>query len=243
MPQIERGITDIMKEASANSEKKRLAGEYAATLIENGMTVGIGTGSTVFFFVKALKKRMDEENLEFTGVVTSFQTRCLCEELGIKLVDVSSVDKLDIAVDGADEVDPELNGIKGGGAAQTIEKVVAGLAEKYVFIIDETKKVSYLGETFPIPVEVIPQAWRSVRNSIKKMGFDSEIRIAKRKDGPVITDNGNFVLDVTIGRKVDIDKLNKDITMLPGVLETGLFIGYGDIACVGTDNGVEVIRK
>lgn len=175
-----------MKDANANSAKKQLAGEWAATLIQNGMTIGIGTGSTVFFFVQALKKRMNDEGLEFTGVVTSFQTRVLCEELGFNLKDISSVDKLDIAVDGADEVDNSFNGIKGGGAAQTLEKVVAGLAEKYVFIIDDGKKVNRLGEGFPVPVEVIPQAWRSVRNSIQKMGFDSEVRMAKRKDGPVL---------------------------------------------------------
>ncbi len=232
-----------MKCENANSEKKQRAGEWAAQLVENGMTVGIGTGSTVYFFVKALKKRMDEENLRFTGVVTSFQTRCLCDELGFDLKDISSVDSLDIAVDGADEVDPDFNGIKGGGAAQTLEKVVAALAKKYVFIIDDGKKVGRLGESFPVPVEVIPQAWRLVKNSIAKLGFQSEIRIAKRKDGPVITDNGNFVLDVALDKECDIAKLNNLITMIPGVLETGFFIGYADTVCVGTDNGVEVLKK
>lgn len=232
-----------MKSESANSSKKQIAGEYAAKFIENGMTIGIGTGSTVFFFVQALKKRMDEEGLKFRGVVTSFQTRTLCEELGIPLVDVSSVDKLDIAVDGADEVDNNFNGIKGGGAAQTLEKVVAGLAERYVFIIDDSKKVNRLGETFPVPVEVIPAAWRSVKNAIAKMGFASEIRIAKRKDGPVVTDNGNFVLDVTLDKEYDLCDLNTKITLLPGVLETGFFIGYGDTVVIGHDDGAEVLKK
>lgn len=232
-----------MKSASANSGKKQIAGEYAASFVENGMTVGIGTGSTVYFFVQALKKRMTEENLHFTGVVTSFQTRCLCEELGINIKDISSVDKLDIAVDGADEVDGNFNGIKGGGAAQTLEKVVAALAERYVFIIDDGKLVNRLGESFPVPVEVIPAAWRLAKNSIQKLGFESNIRIAQRKDGPVITDNGNFVLDINLTDGCDIEKLNREITMIPGVLETGLFIGYADTVCVGTDSGVKVLKK
>lgn len=232
-----------MKDANANSAKKQIAGEWAANLVKDGMTIGIGTGSTVFFFVKALKKRIEEENLKFTGVVTSFQTRVLCEELGFDLKDISSVDKLDIAVDGADEVDDDFNGIKGGGAAQTLEKVVAGLAEKYVFIIDDGKKVDRLGKGFPVPVEVIPQAWRSVKNSIEKMGYKSEVRIAKRKDGPVITDNGNFVLDIMIDKEADIVELNSKITMLPGVLETGFFIGYADTVCIGHEDGVEILTK
>lgn len=232
-----------MKCENANSEKKQRAGEWAASLVENGMTIGIGTGSTVYFFVKALKKRMEEEGLRFTGVVTSFQTRCLCEEMGFDLKDVSSVDALDIAVDGADEVDGNFNGIKGGGAAQTLEKVVAALAKRYVFIIDDGKLTDKLGSSFPVPVEVIPQAWRLVKNSIAKLGFNSDIRIAKRKDGPVITDNGNFVLDIVLDKEYDIEKLNTAITMIPGVLETGFFIGYADTVCVGTDNGVDILRK
>ncbi len=232
-----------MKSANANSTKKQLAGEWAATLVENGMTIGIGTGSTVFFFIQALKKRIDEEGLKFKCVSTSFQTRCICEELGFEIMDISSVDKLDLAVDGADEVDDDFNGIKGGGAAQTLEKVVAALAERYAFIIDESKKVSVLGSTFPVPVEVIPQAWRLAKNEIKKLGYDSEIRMAKRKDGPVITDNGNFVLDITLDGKTDINELNNKITMIPGVLETGLFIGYADTVCIGTDDGVKILKK
>lgn len=232
-----------MKCENANSEKKQRAGEWAAQLVEDGMTIGIGTGSTVYFFVKALKKRMEEENLHFTGVVTSFQTRCLCEEMGFDLKDISGVDALDIAVDGADEVDGAFNGIKGGGAAQTLEKVVAALAKRYVFIIDDGKLTDKLGASFPVPVEVIPQAWRLVKNSIAKLGFNSDIRIAKRKDGPVITDNGNFVLDIVLDKDYDIEKLNKEITMIPGVLETGFFIGYADTVCVGTDNGVEILKK
>lgn len=232
-----------MKCENANSEKKQRAGEWAASLVENGMTIGIGTGSTVYFFVKALKKRMDEENLRFTGVVTSFQTRCLCEEMGFVLKDISSVAALDLAVDGADEVDGNFNGIKGGGAAQTLEKVVAALAKRYVFIIDDGKLTDKLGSSFPVPVEVIPQAWRLVKNSIAKLGFDSDIRIAKRKDGPVITDNGNFVLDIVLDKEYDIEKLNTAITMIPGVLETGFFIGYADTVCVGTDNGINILRK
>ena len=121
--------------------------------------------------------------------------------------------------------------------------MIAALAKRYVFIIDDGKKVGRLGESFPVPVEVIPQAWRLVKNSIAKLGFQSEIRIAKRKDGPVITDNGNFVLDVALDKECDIAKLNNLITMIPGVLETGFFIGYADTVCVGTDNGVEVLKK
>ena len=233
-----------MKEASANEGLKRAAGEWAAALVTDGMTVGIGTGSTVYFFAKKLKQRMEEEGLRFTGVVTSFSTKCLCEELGIPTVDMASVEELDLAVDGADEVDDGLNAIKGGGAAQTLEKIAAGLAREYVLIIDEGKRTPYLGKGFPVPVEVIPAAWRSVRKKLRDMGYEAQLRMAKRKDGPVVTDNGNLILDMTLtGPVQDISELNRQITLLPGVLETGFFIGYAHKVCVSGADGLHSMKK
>ena len=232
-----------MKEASANSELKKAAGYWAAQLVKDGMTVGIGTGSTAVFFAEKLKERMEQEQLRFYGVATSFSTKCLCDQLGIPMLDMASVEKLDLAVDGADEVDANLNAIKGGGAAQTLEKIAAGLAGHYVSIIDEGKWAPYLAKNFPVPVEVVPAAWRSVKKRIGEMGFDVCLRMAKFKDGPVVTDNGNLILDITLGHEVDVEQLNQSITMLPGVLETGFFIGYADEVCVSTKNGLEIKRR
>jgi len=219
---------------------KENVGKEAVKLIDDGQVVGLGTGSTTHFFIKHLGMRIQEEELEILGIPTSFQSLILAREFGIKVTSLDEHD-VDIAVDGADEVSSQLDLIKGGGAAHTIEKLVDSNAKKFVVIVDESKIVDNLGE-FPVPVEVIPDSLRPVTNALIQMGGKPEIRMGIRKDGPVITDNGNFVLDT----KFDIEdpaKLEVELNSIPGVLENGIFAGITDKVIVGKMSGIEVINK
>lgn len=223
--------------------KKQSAGKKAAELVKNGMTVGIGTGSTVFYVMQELKRRMHEEGLLFIAVPSSFPTKLICEQMGFNVKALEDYDRLDIAFDGADRIDADLNAIKGGGAAQTAEKVFASMADTFVLVADDSKFSDTLGSTSAVPVEVVPYAWRSVKSALARMGHESTLRNAKCKDGLVITDNGNYVLDIFLQEHEDLVSLNNRITMLPGVLEVGIFVGIADIAYIGTENSVTVIYK
>lgn len=231
-----------MKASSANLELKEKAGIAAANLIENGMTVGIGTGSTVEFFVKELGRRVKEESLSIKGVTTSHQSKILCYQLGIQVLDVGMLDEIDLAVDGADEIDYSLNAIKGGGAAHTIEKIVATMAKKFILIGDESKLVDRLGLNTPIPIEVIPEAVGLVQKKTKALGADPRIRMAVRKDGPVISDNGNFIVDLYFKQLENLSEINNLLLSIPGVIETGLFIGMASQAFIAGADGVKVLK-
>lgn len=232
-----------MKSASSNSELKKQAGYWAADQVNNGDIVGVGTGSTVFFFIERLAERVNNEGLNIKAITTSFQSSCLCGELGIPVLDISSVKYVDIAVDGADNIDSELDVIKGGGAAQTLEKIVAAMAKRYIIIADESKSVSYLGETFALPVEVLPPALNLVSGKLSQMGLEYTVRMAKAKDGPVVTDNGNFVIDVKLKAPYNKAELNSSITMIPGVVETGFFLGYAQTVCLACSDGLKFLNR
>jgi ribose 5-phosphate isomerase A len=229
-----------MKNTESNKELKQLVGREAAGLLQDGMICGIGTGSTVIFFIMELGRRLKEEGLKLTGVPTSFQSRLLCLELGIPVRDPQDCSALDIAVDGADEVDPELNLIKGGGAAQTREKIVAAMARQFVVIVDESKLVTRLGSSFPVPVEVIPAALTFVTGRIKELGGEPVLRMGIRKDGPVVTDNGQLVIDARFKTNVNLRSIDQELHQTPGVVETGLFFDLATKALVGEVGSMKV---
>lgn len=220
---------------------KRMAGYQAVEMVKDGDVVGLGTGSTTHFFIERLGQRIAEKEMEIMGIPTSYQSFFLAQTSGIRLTTLNEHD-IDIAVDGADEVDPNLNLIKGGGAAHTLEKIVDSAAKKFVVIVDNTKMVDTLGN-FPVPVEVIPPAYRSVTKQVESMGGKPVLRMAERKDGPVITDNGNLVLDVDFGLLDAPQKMEKEINQIPGVLENGLFTDMADEVLIGTRDGLDVLRK
>jgi ribose 5-phosphate isomerase A len=222
-----------MKNADSNKELKRLVGAAAAGLIRDGMIVGIGTGSTVAFLIEDLGRRVREENLKITGVPTSFQSKILCRTYNIPTLDPQDCAELDLAIDGADEVDPALNAIKGGGAAHTREKIVAAMAGEFVIIVDQSKLVSRLNSSFPVPVEVIPAALKFVTARLEEMGGQSQLRMGLRKDGPVVTDNGQLVLDVQFGSDADLRAIDHELHQTPGVVETGLFFDLAQRVLVG----------
>jgi ribose 5-phosphate isomerase A len=221
-------------------ELKRKVGYEAAKLVNDGDVVGLGTGSTTHFFIEKLGNRIETEEINILGVPTSFQSFFFGRDSGIQMTTLEEHD-VDIAVDGADEVDPELNLIKGGGAAHTLEKIVDESAALFVVIVDETKMVSKLG-SFPVPVEVIPQATRTVKQHLIEMEGLPVLRMAERKDGPVVTDNGNFIFDVKFKIK-NPKKLETELNTIPGVIENGIFSQIVDEVMIGRDSDIEVRKK
>ncbi len=220
---------------------KENVGKEASTLIKDGQVVGLGTGSTTHHFIRYLGQRVKDEELDILGIPTSFQSLILAREAGIKITTLDEHD-INIAVDGADEVSPSLDLIKGGGAAHTLEKLVDSSADEFVVIVDDSKMVEKLGE-FPVPLEIIPDSLRLVKNAVIEMGGVPELRMGIQKDGPVITDNGNFVLDTKFDAIDNPYELEIELNTIPGVLENGIFAGITDKVIVGSETGNETIDK
>jgi len=212
------------KKAEALAKGKRAAGYRAADMIEDGMIVGLGTGSTVHFTIERLSERI-KGGLQITGIPTSFQTALRAREAKIPLTTLDDNPVIDIAVDGADEVDLKLRLIKGRGAAHLREKCVAAAAKHLVVVVDEQKVVKKLG-TAAVPVEVIPFAVMPVMRELRQLGGVPVIREAIRKDGPVITDNGNFIIDCCFADIRNPEKLEASLASIPGIVESGLFCGF-----------------
>jgi len=224
----------------AESAKKLAAFCAVDNHVKDNFAVGIGSGSTVVYAVERLAQRVVRENLTIKCVPTSFQARQLIVDNGLFLSDLDRTPELDVAIDGADEVDDQLTLIKGGGGCQTQEKIVASCAKEFVVVADFRKESMKLGENWKkgIPIEVIPMAYQPVIKRLNQFGGDAQLRLAKMKAGPVVTDNGNFVIDWQF-RDVSPDwkKQNVDIKMIPGVVETGLFVGMASVAYFGREDG------
>ena len=227
----------MMKNASSNDSSKKNAGYKAAEYVKDGMVLGLGTGSTTHYFIEKVGMRIRDEGISVMGIPTSFQSLLIAKEWNIPITTLEEHD-IDLSVDGADEVDAQFNLIKGGGAAHTKEKIVDYAAEEFIVIVDESKCVKELGN-FPVPVEVLPDASRMVIQSLEDMGASCEIRMAQRKDGPVITDNGNFVIDANFGRIESPVHLEIDLNSIPGVVENGIFSQMVDKVIVGTPEGTK----
>jgi ribose 5-phosphate isomerase A len=219
---------------------KRLAGYRAANLVEDGMVVGLGTGSTVLFSMERLAERIGE-GLKIAGVPTSFQAAMRARTFGIPLVTLDDYSEIDIAIDGADQVDPVKNLIKGRGAAQTRERCVADAAERFIVVVDTSKITDILNA--PVPVEVIPFASRLVIERLTRLGGTPVIRDGVKKDGPVITDNGNWIIDCSFGDIDDPAGMEAKINTLPGVLSCGIFAEFGEktTVIVGEKEGKSIL--
>jgi ribose 5-phosphate isomerase A len=224
---------------------KQAVAEAAVEQIHDGMVLGLGSGSTAALMIQALGAKLQRGELrDIVGVTTSFQGEVLAAELGIPLRSLNAIERIDLAIDGADEVDPSFQLIKGGGACHVQEKLVARRADRFVVVVDATKLVERLNLGFLLPVEVLPGAWRQVQAQLAGMGGDASLRMAVRKAGPVVTDQGNLVLDVSFeGGIGDPRSLEKEINNLPGVLENGLFVDLTDQVLVGeVVDGVPGVR-
>lgn len=228
------------------TQMKQAVAEAAVAQIRDGMVVGLGSGSTAALMIKGLGARLAAGQLrDIVGVTTSFQGEVLAAELGIPLCALNAIDRIDLAIDGADEVDPSFQLIKGGGACHVQEKLVADRAERFIVVVDSTKLVQCLNLDFLLPVEVLPGAWVQVQSRLKSMGGVAELRMATRKAGPIVTDQGNLVLDVRFETGIsDPITLERDINNLPGVLENGLFVNLADEVLVGEiSDGVAGVRS
>jgi len=221
---------------------KQAVAEAAVKEIESDMVVGLGSGSTAALMIKNLAHALDTNKLKnIKGVPTSFQSEVLSLELGIPILDLASVDKIDLAIDGADEVDPSLQLIKGGGACHVREKLVASKAERLLIVVDESKLVKKLNLDFPLPLEVLPSAWKQVKDLIERMGALVTLTMASKKAGPVVTDQGNLVLDILFeGGINDPKNLESELNNIPGVLENGLFVDLTDKLLVGKIENNEI---
>ena len=236
-----------MKQTGGSEGQKRRAGEHAAGRVEDGTVVGLGTGSTAAHAIRVLGDRVDA-GLDVVGVPTSFASRELAREAGVPVVDLDAVDGVDVAIDGADQVvgvhpadatgDADVVLVKGGGAAHAREKYVDAAADALHVVADPSKLAD--GVDHPIPVEVLPDARTVVADAVRERGGDPALRRADRKDGPVVTDNGNVVLDCTFDATDDPVGLANALSATPGVVEHGLFVDLADAVHVGTSDGVDV---
>jgi ribose 5-phosphate isomerase A len=224
---------------------KQEVGKAAAQRVQSGTIVGLGTGSTTAYAIQYIGDRIKKGDLkDIKGIPTSFQAEVLAKDHGIPLTSLDAVDHIDVAIDGADEVDPQKNLIKGGGAAHTREKVVDSLAAQFIVVVDSGKLVDRLGSTFKLPVEVIPMAYAPVMRAIEKLGGKPELRMGVKKAGPVVTDQGNMVIDVTFDSIDNPGELEKTINNIPGVLENGLFVGVANVVLVGeVKDGKPLVRE
>ena len=231
------------------NQMKRAVAQAAVDQIQNGMILGLGSGSTAALMIEALAVKIKSGEIkDVVGVTTSFQGEVLASELGIPLKSLSSVSTIDLAIDGADEVDPKFQLIKGGGACHVQEKLVAALAKKFIVVVDSTKLVEKLNLDFKLPVEVLPSAWKQVQKTLINLGGEGNLRMAQKKAGPIVTDQGNLILDLTFRNGIDQPELlESQINNIPGVLENGLFVNLTDQVLVGKvendEVGVESLNK
>ena len=217
------------------TQMKQAVAEAAVDQIQNGMILGLGSGSTAALMIQSLAMKIKSGEIkDVVGVTTSFQGEVLAAELGIPLKSLSSVSEIDLAIDGADEVDPNFQLIKGGGACHVQEKLVAALAKKFIVVVDSSKLVEKLNLDFKLPVEVLPSAWKQVQKTLEGLGGTGNLRMAQKKAGPIVTDQGNLILDLTFKNGINQpDLLESQINNIPGVLENGLFVNLTDEVLVG----------
>jgi len=219
--------------------EKRNAGRKAADYVKDGTIVGLGTGSTVYYFLEALKERM-KNGIRIKGIPTSIQTKEQALSLDIPLTTLGKHPGIDLTVDGADELDGNFHLIKGGGGALLREKIIAASSRREIIVVDSSKYVEALG-AFPLPVEVVPYGWEATGRKLEALG--AEVVLRKQDGKTFITDNGKYILDCAFGTIRDPPGLERTINLIPGVVECGLFIGLTDMAIIGRGDNVEILEK
>ncbi|WP_020530911.1 ribose-5-phosphate isomerase RpiA [Flexithrix dorotheae] len=224
----------------SNSQvEKKLAAEKAVSFLKDGMVVGLGTGNTAEYAIKAIGELVKKNGLRIKGIPTSENSKKLAETLGIPLTDFSKDTSIDITIDGADEFDPYLRLIKGGGGALLREKIVASATKKNIVIVDASKKVNRLGK-FLLPVEIIPFAKELIIKKLEELGLSPKIRMDK--DRPFLTDENNLIIDLNIIQQRNLEYLEKRLKSIPGIVETGLFLSTTGMVIMGEGNEVKTFE-
>ena len=221
---------------------KKMAAQKALDYIRDGMVVGLGTGSTVEYFIPKLGDKIKKENMEIIAIPTSHRTKNLAREFQIPLSTLREHPEIDVTIDGADEVDPDLNLIKGGGGTLTREKIVAYASKREIIIVDESKLVQKLGASFPLPIEVVPFGWYPTKLHIEKL-FNCSASLRMADSTPFTTDNTNYILDCEFSEIEKPDILEKELNNIPGVVEVGLFVDLADVVIAGTREGIKIFEK
>jgi len=222
---------------------KQLVAIQAARHVQDGMVVGLGTGSTANYFIEELARRHRDEGLHITAAASSVASTIQAQTHGLPLVALEHLGRLDLYVDGADEVTTNLALLKGRGYDLVREKLLARASERFIVLVDKSKLVSHLGEKFPIPVEVIPFAWQLVQASLQQLGIASSLRQNAAKDGWAITSHGSLVLELTLPKTFKSDELNRLLNDIPGIVEHGVFEALADAVFVADQGQVEEIWK
>jgi len=228
---------------SWKEEAKRKAALEAVKHVKDGFIVGLGSGSTVAYAFQEIDKRIRNESLQIYGVPTSYQAFMLATKYGIPITTLDEHPKPDLAIDGADQIDKKLNLIKGAGGALLREKIVAAAAKQFIIVANESKMTDSLGKNQRVPIEVLPFAFATVMSKIRETEGKPFLREGTDKVGPVITDNGNFIVDVDFGPIKNPRELDYKLKSVPGIIETGLFIEMVDIAYIGTPTTIEILKR
>ncbi len=218
---------------------KELVANHAAQQVKNGMCVGLGTGSTANYFIEALAKRHHEEGLSVTVVASSVVSTIKAQQLGLPIVAIEHLKQLDLYVDGADEVDPDLTLLKGRGADLVREKLLAQACEQFFVLVDNSKFVSRIGERFAIPIEVMPFAWQLVKHKLEKIGATGGLRQTASGDGLVVTSHGSLVLDMNFDSQLDSKILNALLSNTAGIVEHGIFYELSSAVFCAKDGQVQ----
>ncbi len=220
--------------------QKKIAAEKATESVQSGMIVGLGTGSTVYYALLKLGA-MVRAGLDIVGIPTSAGTEKIATAQQIPLVTLATHPSIDLTIDGADEVDKDLNLIKGGGAALVREKIIANASKKILIVVDESKVSRVLGTTFPLPVEIVQFGWEATQTEVNRICGKSTLRVASTQDGrqnPLITDNGNYILDCPFDGIRIPEKIELQLNNIPGVVENGIFVNRADTIIIGTPSGI-----
>ncbi len=231
------------KSSSWIEKAKKKAASEAVKHVKDGYIVGLGSGSTAAYAIKEMGRKILQKKWQILGVPTSYQAMQLATENGIKITTLQEYPQLDLTIDGADQIDEKLNLIKGMGGALTREKIVASVSKQVVIVADESKLVKTLGMNHSVPIEVLPFATSAVTLRIRKTKGKPCLRETSGKVGPLVTDNGNFILDVDFGPIDAPRRLDSQLKYIPGVVETGIFAGMADIVYLGTKNNAQKLRK
>ena len=220
---------------------KQAVAEYALTYVQNDMTIGLGTGSTANCFIEALAQRYQQENLQIKTVASSLVSQLKAQQLGLPIIAIEHIEKLDIYVDGADEVAPDMTLLKGRGSDLVKEKLLVEAAEQFIVLIDPFKQVNRIGDNFPIPAEVLPFAWQLVQQKMRNAG--AQVNLRKTDSGLAVTSCGNLVLDLIFDSELSTTALNNLLNATPGIIEHGIFHNLADIILLANKGEVTQITR